>query len=108
MTVMSDPRVNALVPDTKPVPVITTSRVCPRAPLAGTMEESVGVGFPTLNTLESVAVPPPGDALVTLTLRAPTIALAATEMFAIALVDDDTVNEFTDQDVITALQKPRV
>jgi hypothetical protein len=59
------------------------------------MEESVGVGFPTLNTLESVAVPPPGDALVTLTLRAPTIALAATEMFAIALVDDDTVNEFT-------------
>ena len=33
-TVISVPTVSALVPETKPVPVITTSRVCPRTPLA--------------------------------------------------------------------------
>ena len=94
-TVISDPSASVVVPATKPVPVITTSRVCPRAPPAGAIVERVGVGFPTLNTLTSVAVPPPGGAFVTLTLRAPIIALAATEMFAIALVGDETVSVFT-------------
>ena len=94
-TVTSEPSVNALVPEMNPVPVTSTSRVCPRIPLAGAIVVIVGVGFPTLNTLTRVAVPPPGGAFVTLTLRVPVLALTATVMFAIALVEDKTISEFT-------------
>jgi hypothetical protein len=95
LTVISAPSVSALVPATKPVPVITTSRVCPRDPLDGAIAERTGEGFITLKTLTSVAVPPPGGAFVTLTARAPMIALAATDMFAVALVEVETAKEFT-------------
>ena len=95
LIVTSDPNVSVLVPATNPVPVITTSSVCPRAPVAGAIADNVGAGFVTLNTLTNVAVPPPGGGFVTLTLRVPTLALPAIVMFAMAVVGDDAVSEFT-------------
>lgn len=94
-TVISEPSVNVLVPEMNPVPVMSASRVCPRIPLAGAIVVSVGAGFPTLNTLARVAVPPPGGAFVTLTLRVPVLELTATDTFAIALVEEETIREFT-------------
>jgi hypothetical protein len=68
-TVMSEPSVNALVPAIYPVPVMSTSKVCPRTPLRGETLVSVGAGLLIANALGSVEVPPPGAGFVTDTLR---------------------------------------
>ena len=95
-TVISDPKLTVLTPSRKFVPFnVTDNDVWPRAPLVGLMLVSVGAGLPTLNTKASVALPPPGGALVTVTLLAATTALGAIVMFAVALVGVFTVKELT-------------
>jgi hypothetical protein len=95
LTVMPDPKSTPVPPLKKPVPVSETTSVCPLAPITGLIPVSVGAGFSTLKILVRVALPPPGGATVTVTLRAAARASSAIVRFAVALVDELTVNELT-------------
>jgi hypothetical protein len=95
LTTISVPKSSDVTLEINCAPVTVTVTMLPRFALAGEMLEIVGSGLPTLKAPASVAVPPPGGAFVTLTSRAPIDAPAATEMFAVALVEEETVSVFT-------------
>ncbi len=66
----------------KLLPASTTFRVCPGVPLAGAAEVTPGGGSATENPFVRVALWASG--LVTVTLRAPTVAVAAIVMLAVS------------------------
>jgi len=64
-TVIPLPKLRDVTPDKKPVPVTTTFSVCPLVCDSGAMLAMVGDGLTTEKAPASVAVPPPGEGLVT-------------------------------------------
>ena len=83
LTVMLEPKLTDVTPVMKFVPVSTTSSVCGRLPLVGDILVSVGTGLPTVKAFGNVAVPPPGEALVTPTSRKPVAASDAIVMLTV-------------------------
>ncbi len=93
LTVIPVPENAAVAPETKPVPVIVMFwLVAPWARELGLVEETVGPLL-TVKTLEPV--PTPASGLVTVTLRAPVVAFAATVMLAVNEVALTNVVELT-------------
>ena len=99
LTTVTAPRVmfaspkETVAPDTKPVPVIVTA-VCaePCALALGDVEVTVGPAF-TVNPFVSVEFSVSG--FVTVTFRAPVVAVAATVMLAVSCVALTKVVELT-------------
>jgi hypothetical protein len=93
--VMPAPKLALLTPAMKSDPVKVTLIVSPRAPVFGLTFVSDGAGFPIVNALVRVAVPPPGAGCVTVTSREPVAALAEIEMLTVICVELSTVIEVT-------------
>ncbi len=93
-TVILAPKLAEVTPSIKLVPFKITARVCKRFPEVGTMLVKVGAGFCTAKVW-AAEVPPPGTALVAVTLRLPVAASTATVIFMVIWVALSTVVEFT-------------
>src|SRR5206468_3144386 len=70
-----------------------TLRVWPCAPIVGLTAVSVGAGLLTVKV--AGALPPPGPGLVTVAVRAPSVAAVLMVMLAVSAVALVTVVEFT-------------
>jgi hypothetical protein len=64
-TTIPVPMSTVVAPETKPVPVNTTSSDWRRLATCGAIFVTVGTGLVTVNPSRSVSVPPPGGLLVT-------------------------------------------
>jgi hypothetical protein len=94
-TVMPGPKATLVTPTRKPVPLNVTAIVCPREPLLGLISLIAGAGFPTMNPLGSVAVPPPGLEFVTVTSRGPVAAPTPIVKSTLICVELSTVVDLT-------------
>ena len=74
LTVIPTPNSTLVTPVIKLVPTMETSSVSPLPPALGLTPLIVGAGLPIVKAPASVAVPPPGAALVTVAFLTPTPA----------------------------------
>jgi hypothetical protein len=95
-TVTPGPKLTLLTPAIKFDPTKETLSVCPRAPTAGLILETVGTGFPTVKPLDNVIDPPPGAEFVTVTFLVPATVPGPIVRFAVRCVPPvSTVTELT-------------
>ena len=89
VTVMPAPETFTALAPVKPAPVRVTGTLLPRTPEAGAIEASVGAR--TLNVTPLLFVPP----VVTVTVRAETLAVFETVNVAVIVVELTTVSPLT-------------
>jgi hypothetical protein len=94
-TVTSEPKLTLLTPSRKFVPVNTTFMLLPLPARVGETLDRVGEGLFTVKAPESVAVPPPGAALVTVISRGPGVAPMSMVTLAVTWVEVKEETELT-------------
>lgn len=87
MTLTSEAQLTEVTPEMNPEPVIVTSTDRPLAPLSGETAVIVGAGFVTVNAPLSVEAAPLDEVFVTETSLAPSVVVAAMEIFALTDVE---------------------